>query len=327
MYLNRRTLLTSASLAVATSAVSLVTPALSATASSAQGGADIPLPGALRRRIGTIEVTALLDGYLDVDEAALVGHDPAVAKQLALDSFHNPGPQRIPVSAYLVNTGDKLILVDAGTSDTFGPTLGKLPAALKAIGVVPADIDILAITHLHPDHIDGALAPDGSALFPNAELVVTEADHRFWHDDGSMNQAEGAMQGFFLGARKGVAAYKSRLRLIADDAEVAPGIRAQALPGHTPGHTGFRIDSGAESLLIWGDVAHLATYQFANPDWALVFDTDVEQARNTRKRVLDQATTDRMMIAGMHLPFPGFGHVAREADGYRFILAEWPYAL
>lgn len=323
MTIKRRTLMTCAGLAAVTTMVGAL-PGATAAAPPLVGS---PLPGALRRRIGDIEVTALLDGYLDVQDTLLVGFDAVDARDLAETAFQTPGPQRIPVTAYLVNTGGKLILVDAGSADTFGPTLGKLPEALRAVGVAPADIDMLAITHLHPDHINGALAPDGSALFPNAELVVSETDHRFWHDDGFLNQADEHVRGFFLGARKGVAAYKKRLRLFADGAEIASGIHAMALPGHTPGHTGFRIESGTDSLLIWGDVAHVATYQFARPDWGISFDTDVNQARTTRKIVLDQVTTDRLMVAGMHLPFPGFGHVARKTEGYRFVPAEWPYAL
>lgn len=323
MTINRRTMMTCAGLAAVTTMAGTL---LGTTVAAATPKAGTPLPGVLRRRIGDIEVTALLDGYLDVQEKLLVGFDPAEARKLADAAFQTPGAQRIPVTAYLVNTGGKLILVDAGSADTFGPTLGKLPEALRTVGVAPADIDMLAITHLHPDHINGALKPDGSALFPNAELVVSETDHTFWHDDGFLTQADEHVRGFFLGARKGVAAYQKRLRLFADGAEIARGIRAMALPGHTPGHTGFRIDSGEDSLLIWGDVAHIATYQFARPDWGISFDTDIEQARTTRKKVLDQVATDRLMVAGMHLPFPGFGHVAREGNGYRFVPAEWPYA-
>lgn len=323
MTINRRTMMTCAGLAAVTTMAGTL-PGTTVAAATPKTGS--PLPGALRRRIGDIEVTALLDGYLNVQEALLVGFDPAEARTLAEAMFQTPGAQRIPVTAYLVNTGGKLILVDAGSADTFGPTLGKLPEALRAVGVTPADIDMLAITHLHPDHINGALKPDGSALFPNAELVVSETDHIFWNDDGFLTQADEHVRGFFHGARKGVAAYQKRLRLFTDGAEIGPGIRAMALPGHTPGHTGFRIDSGKDSLLIWGDVAHIATYQFARPDWGISFDTDIEQARTTRKKVLDQVATDRLMVAGMHLPFPGFGYVAREGNGYRFVPAEWPYA-
>ncbi|MEO9903199.1 MBL fold metallo-hydrolase [Nisaea sp.] len=324
MTINRRTLMTCAGLAAVTAAAGAL-PEAKAAAATPQS--IPPFPGALRRKIGDITVTALLDGYLDVQDSLLVGFDAADARNLAESAFQAPGPQRIPVTAYLVNSGGNLILVDAGTADTFGPTLGRLPEALRAAGVEPSDIDMLAITHLHPDHINGALAPDGSALFPNAELMVSETDYRFWHHDSFLSQADEHARGFFLGARKGVAAYRDRLNLFTDNTEIAPGLHAVALPGHTPGHTGFRIESGKDSLLIWGDVAHIATYQFARPDWGISFDTDVDQARATRKKVLDQVATDRLMIAGMHLPFPGFGHVARQGSSYRFVPAEWPYTL
>ena len=284
-----------------------------------------PKAAALRRRVGDIEVTALLDGYIDLDESLFVGLDAARASDLAEAAFHEPGAQRTPVAAYLINTGKQRILIDTGTSNVRGPNLGWVPDSLAAAGYGPEDIDILALTHLHPDHVNGAILSDGSATYPNAELVISETEHRFWQDDGLMAQASERAKGNFIGARNGVAPYRDRLRLISDDAEITPGLRAQLLPGHTPGHTGFRIDSGASSLLIWGDITHLAAYQFPEPGWGLTFDTDVELARKTRARVLDQAATDRIMIAGMHLPFPGFGHVARDGIGYRFAPAEWPY--
>ncbi|WP_207484223.1 MBL fold metallo-hydrolase [Arenibaculum pallidiluteum] len=289
--------------------------------------AGAPIPGAIRRKVGSVEVTALLDGYIDMPPDFLVGADGATVAALASAAHQSPGPRRTPVNAYLVNLGDRLVLVDAGTSTSMGPTLGQLPAALAAAGVGPAQVDTVLITHMHPDHIAGALTPTGQALFPNAELVVTEADYVFWHDDSVMNQAPSEFRSFFLGARNAAAAYAGRLRRIAGEGQAVGSIRSVPLPGHTPGHAGFVVESGGEALLIWADTVHLATYQFARPDWSMSFDVDPQQAAQTRRRIFDRAAADRVMVAGMHMPFPGFGHVVREGSEYRFVPAEWPYAL
>jgi glyoxylase-like metal-dependent hydrolase (beta-lactamase superfamily II) len=208
-----------------------------------------------------------------------------------------------------------------------GPTLGRLPAAMEAAGVAPDLIDTLLITHMHPDHINGVLTPAGEALFPNAELVVTATDYAFWHDDANMNQAPDEAKPFFIGARKAAAAYGDRVRQVDGEGEAVGSIRTVPLPGHTPGHAGFIVESDSEALFIWGDVVHIATYQFARPDWSIAFDVDSKLAAETRKRTFDRVAADRMLIAGMHLPFPGFGHVARDGETYRFVPDEWPYRL
>ncbi|WP_163270081.1 MBL fold metallo-hydrolase [Chelativorans alearense] len=289
--------------------------------------ADTPTTGALRRKVGSAEVTALLDGYIDIEPEMFIGLDAAEAAQLAEAGFQVPDPRRTPVNAYLVNLGDRLVLVDAGTSNSMGPTLGRLPAAIEAAGVTLAQVDTVLITHMHPDHINGVLTSEGEALFPNAELVVTATDYAFWHDDANMNQATDEAKPFFVGARRAAAAYADRLRQIEGEAEAVASIQTVPLPGHTPGHAGFIIESDGEALFIWGDVVHMATYQFARPDWSIAFDVDPDLAAETRKRALDRVAADRMLIAGMHLPFPGFGHVARDGDAYSFVPAEWPYEL
>ncbi|RWQ45465.1 MBL fold metallo-hydrolase [Mesorhizobium sp.] len=283
--------------------------------------------GALRRNVGSVQVTALLDGYIDLGSELVIGLAEADAERLAEASFQKPGPRRAPVNAYLINLGDRLVLVDAGTSDSMGPSLGRLPAAIEAAGVSPDQIDTLLITHMHPDHINGVLTPAGQALFPNAELVVTAADYAFWHDDANMNQAPDGARPFFIGARQAAAAYANRVRQVGGEGEAVGAIRTVPLPGHTPGHAGFIVESDGEALFIWGDVVHMATYQFARPDWSIAFDVDSKLAAETRKRTLDRVAADRMLIAGMHLPFPGIGHVARDGDAYRFVPDEWPYAL
>lgn len=306
----------------ATGAVSF----LPSPAQAAAPKAGTPLAGALRYKVGDFEVTALLDGYLDVTPELVVGYDEAEGQRLRDNALIEGNALRIPVNAYLVNTGDRLILVDAGTSDALGPTMGQLPSALSAAGVSPDQVDALLITHMHPDHLFGAVDKDGNAVFKNAELILPEVDNAFWYDDGAMNGAPEQFKPFFLGARRAAEAYKSNQTLISGDKEILPGVRSMALAGHTPGHTGYTFDSNGETLVIGGDIIHMAVYQFDQPDWGIGFDIDPAQAAATRKKFLDQAASDKLLFAGAHIPFPGVGRVAKSGDTYRFVPAAWPYA-
>ncbi|EFO30434.1 twin-arginine translocation pathway signal [Roseibium sp. TrichSKD4] len=299
-------------------------------ATSAQAAAPLagkPLVGAMRRKVGDFEVTALLDGYLDVEKGLVIGYDDAEAKRLRDAAFIEGEAVRIPVNAFLINTGDKLVLGDAGTSSALGPTLGHLTEPLAAAGVTPDQIDAILITHMHPDHLFGVLDGEGNKVFPNAELLLPEADKAFWYDDAIMGGAPEQMRAFFEGARRAADAYQDRQTLFSGDSEIVSGVRPLALPGHTPGHHGFVIDSNGETLIIAGDILHMAPYQFANPDWGIAFDVDSAQATATRKKFFDQMATDRVMFAGSHAPFPGFGYVGREGNAYRFVAADWPYSL
>lgn len=307
---------------------------LAGTASVLGGSRPTPVhasPAGLRgcglpsRRIGSIEVTPLLDGYIDVSLDQVIGADSKDAASLAEAVFQTPGPRRIPVNAYLLRFGGRLVLIDTGASSGMGATLGRLPAGLAAAGVTPDQVDAVLISHMHPDHINGALTPEGHAVFPKAELIIPDTDHAFWHDDANLNRAQEGMKSFFLGARKVAKAYANRLRRFSGESEIIGPIRSVSLPGHTPGHAGFILESDGKGLFIWADVVHVAAYQLARPEWGLTFDTDPHMAATTRRRALERASADRMLVAGMHMPYPGFGYVAGEGAGYRFVPAEWDY--
>ncbi|WP_420332080.1 MBL fold metallo-hydrolase [Roseibium sp.] len=323
--LSRRSLLGAATGAGAIAAAGVVT-LVGGAANAAAPKAGAPMAGALRYKVGDMEVTALLDGYLDVTPEVVVGYDAAEGKRLRDAALIDGEALRIPVNAYLVNTGDRLVLVDAGTSDALGPTMGRLPSALEAAGVSPDQIDAILITHMHPDHLFGAVDGDGNRVFANAELMLPETDNAFWFDDAAMNGAPEQFKPFFLGARKAADAYKGSQTLFSGDKELLPGVSAMALPGHTPGHTGYVFDSNGETLVIAGDIIHMTVYQFDQPGWGIGFDIDSGKAAETRKSFFDQAASDKLLFAGAHIPFPGMGRVAKDGDAYRFVAAGWPYA-
>ncbi len=317
MTLDRRSLLLGTLAAPALA--SLGGPAL---ARAPAAGAQVP--GLYRLKVGAFEVTAVSDGTVGLDLALFSGIDKAEAER-QLQAAYLPAPIPTSVNAYVVNTGDRLVLVDAGTIAGFAPTLGRLPANLKAAGIEPANIDTVIVTHLHADHIGALATAAGAAGFPNAELVVAEPEAAFWTDEGMLSRAPAEMRSFFAAARAALKPYQdaNRVRRVAMGSEVVPGIRVEAAPGHTPGHALVRVGTGANALLIWGDVVHAAALQFARPEVTIGFDVDPKAAVETRRRAFDAAASERTLIAGMHLPFPGLGHVAREGAGYRFVPSFW----
>ena len=284
-------------------------------------------PGIHHRRVGAVLVSALNDGVITADFAWLAGIPPEQATALHRAAWRAI-PPRITVNAFLVWQADGgLALVDAGAGAALGPELGGLPARLAALGITPGDIDTVLLTHLHPDHAGGLIDADGHAAFPRARLILHEAEAAFWLAPATEAAAIGEQERAFLAlARAALAAYAGRVDLLAS-ASPLPGVTAIPLPGHTPGHTGWRIGADAEALLIWGDVVHMPGVQFARPEAGMGFDIDIATARATRARIMAEAAADGIAVAGMHLDFPAFGHVVTAGAGYAFVPDAWSPAL
>jgi glyoxylase-like metal-dependent hydrolase (beta-lactamase superfamily II) len=284
------------------------------------------IPGVYHRRIGDIVVTALSDGYLDGTVEVMQNITPADATQILTDKMR-PG-RRTSVNCYLVYSAGRLALIETGSGDYLLPTAGKLQQNLKAAGVNPADIESVILTHMHPDHSAGLTDPKtGEKFFPNAELVVHQNEPRHWQDDSAMNRAdERARKLYFQCAREQMAPYHNQMRTFDGAVEVFPGVTSMPLHGHTPGHSGYMIASGGQSLLIWGDIIHVPEVQVPRPEVTMVFDTDPHQAAATRTRTFDMVATDRQLVAGMHIHFPGFAHLVKQGDGYLMLPEPWDQA-
>lgn len=283
------------------------------------------VPGLYHRRIGDVLVTAISDGYLDAPYGIFLNLPEDDARGILTSSFR-PAPPRISINCFLLRTAGRIAIVDTGSGDTMGPTLGKMPARLSDLGLTTADIDTVLLTHMHPDHSNGLTGPDGERLIPNAEIVVDEKDVRHWHDDAAMERViESQKVRYFLAARRQIAPYMDRLRQ--PSADVFPHVTPVPLHGHTPGHTGYLIESGGEALLIWGDICHVPEVQLRRPGTRMIFDSDADAAIATRRRVLDMAASDRLLIAGMHLHFPGLIHVVRRGGAYGMVPEGWAFTL
>ena len=277
-------------------------------------------PGYYRVMLGDFEVTALSDGTvaLPVDKL-LTNTSPAqVGKALSRDFLK--APVETSVNGYLINTGAKLVLVDTGAAGLFGPTLGNLLASLKAAGYQPEQVDEIYITHMHADHVGGLMAGDKLA-FPNAIVRADKHDADFWLSAANLEKAPAAMKGFFQGAQASLNPYVAagKFKPFDGDTELAPGIRAIAAPGHTPGHSTYLVESKGQKLALWGDLMHVAAVQFANPSVTIQFDTDSKSAAVARKRAYAEAAKQGYLVGSAHLSFPGLGHLRTEGKGYAFV--------
>ena len=284
------------------------------------------IPGVYHRRVGDIIVTAISDGFLDGTLDVLRNIDHGEARQILTDAFRPA--RRTAVNAFLIYSAGRLALIETGSGNYLQPTAGKVLANIKAAGVSPTDIEAVLLTHMHPDHSAGLTdIATGKPNYPNAELVMHAREPEHWFDDAKMakgNDREKKL--FFQAGREQVEPYKDRWRLFAGG-EVFPGVSAVPRPGHTPGHTTFMISSGKEQLLIWGDTVHVPEVQTARPEVCMDFDTDKDMAAESRRKVFDMVATDRLLVTGMHLHFPGFAHLVRSGSGYRLIPAAWEQTL
>lgn len=279
------------------------------------------VPGVYRRNVGDIAVATVLDGILPADFNHIVQVDPAICEAEHRAALR-PIPPWLTLNTFLIETAGRLILVDSGYADTV-PLSGRLLPNLAVLGVKPEDIDAVVMTHMHADHDAGMIHKDGSAVFPRAELVLHEDELAFWRDESSIAVLSAGQKTDFALATAVLAAYGDRLRPV-KAGEAAPGVFAVPTPGHTPGHTAWRVSSGNEQLLIWGDVVHLPGVQFAIPEASVIYDADSRAAAATRRRILDMAAADRIPVAGIHLDFPGYGRVAaRPNGGYLFAPELW----
>src|SRR6476620_8370596 len=315
LMLDRRTLLRAGSAAVVGGAAALA-PTVPALARAPHLGKRAR-PSFYRLTLGTIEITVVSDGTLAFPAETLWGDRAEDARGLLTSTFQPSSPVGLQINTILVNTGDKLVLIDAGCGvDKFQKTTGGLIGNLAAAGYAPGDIDIILFTHLHFDHLWGISDHENaSLLFPSAEFVASEAEVAFWSAPEWANRLSPALKPEVTRANLELAS--PRLRLIKAAAEVSPGFTTFDTAGHTPGHISVHISSGSEQMLLTGDVVVNSTVSFLHPEWPFGFDMDVPLATKSRMAFLDRAAADKTLVGSYHLPFPGFGHVVREGSGYR----------
>lgn len=272
-----------------------------------------------RTMVGDFEVTALSDGTVKLPMAQLLRGDP-VRLKAALERGFLGEQVETSVNSYLVNTGSKLVLIDAGAGGLFGPTLGNLASNLRAAGYRPEQVDEIYITHMHPDHVGGLMA-GGQRAFPNATVRVDKRDVDHWLSPANLAAAPDAAKGFFQGAMASVNPYlqAGKLRPFEGSTQLVPGVRAIAAYGHTPGHTIYSVESKGERLVLWGDLMHVAAVQFEDPAVTMQVDSDSTAAAQQRQQAYADAAKGGYMVGATHLSFPGIGRLRAAGTGYTFL--------
>ena len=306
---------------------------LAAAAALAAGPvfAKAPLGGgtavsAHRMKLGDFEVTTLLDGFIDLPPAVLLGDQELVKRHLEAAGLWG-SPIRTAVNSFLVNTGAKLVMIDCGGARMLGPTAGRMPQALQQLGIDPGQVDEVYITHMHGDHLHGAVTPEGAKLFPNAVLRIAKADVDYWANPAVEAAAPDNQKGRFVAAKRAVAAYGDRLQPFELGAELTPGIRSVPAVGHTPGHSCYLVTSGTAKLLLLGDTMHVAPVQFPRPEITVGFDYNQDAARSRRRELFDMAVRENMLIGAVHLPFPGIGRLRTGSNASGFVYEPMPWQL
>lgn len=274
---------------------------------------DTQTYGLHRKVIGDAVISMIVDGTETFSFDILSQNITVQEAETLLVEAQLPPVPIMPVNAYLVQNGQRNILIDSGDANCMG-TGGRLHAILADAQIAPSSIDTILLTHAHPDHVGGLIASDGSPLFPNAELVLHSEEFDFWMNEANFSKAHNLLGVRTLACRV-FHAYGSAIRTTSEGM-VTPGITLRHLPGHTPGHSGYLIESGSTSVLIWGDIVHWPNIQIPRPDVTLAFDIAPARMIETRKLLLEQLAGENLLVGGMHLNLPGFIRIVKERNGF-----------
>lgn len=314
--LTRRHFLTGASTAAAAALVGVPGPAMAAAPMLGP-----VVPKIYRFKLGGFEATMIAnsDAFVDGPWPLIGGNVEQSEVAQVMDANLLPANKYQPgFTPMVINTGKEVVIFDTGNGERGfvpRPNGGWLAQQLEPAGFKPEQIDVVVLSHGHPDHI-GGLVENGKLLFPNARYVTGAVDYDYWSSDrpaGDLAQQAALYRDY-------VVPLAEKTTFLKPGDEVVPGIRAIEAFGHTPGHLGFDIESDGKRLVFWGDCAHHQVASLARPDWHCVFDIDKEQAAKTRARMFDMVATDRVAVSGFHMPFPSLGYVERRTDGgYRWL--------
>lgn len=316
--------------AIVAGAAALAAPAVLSRISPAVAAAPmlgVDAPSHHRFKLGEFEITAIRDGAIQLDGPhPIFGQDQPAADVQAFAEANKLPPTRMEIgfTPFIVNTGDKLVMFDTGNGAGRRPNAGHLKDALVAAGYQPAQVDLVVLSHFHPDHI-GGLMEDGKPLFPNATYAANAVEYDFWSPEDKLT---GGTERVAKLTQSNVVPIAPKMKMFKPGDTVVSGIDAVDAAGHTPGHTAFHMESNGKRLLFIADACNHYVMSMQKPDWHVRFDMDKAAAAATRTKLLGMAAAEKMPIAGYHMPFPAIGYVdAMSGGGFRYEAVSYQLSL
>lgn len=282
------------------------------------------VPGVYRFQVGDVRITALSDGTVPQDLHKLLLGTTTAKTDALLAQGYLANPVEASINVYLLEMGDRRILVDTGSGDLFGPGFGgKLAESLAAAGIRPEQVTDVLITHVHTDHT-GGLVKAGARVFANATVHVGKPDVDFFMDKSNAEKAHYDVK-YFDEAAITLKPYldAGKVKAFAATAEILPGITATLHPGHTPGSAFYTSKSGGQQIVFVGDIIHVSSVQFPEPTITIVYDVDPKGAAKERAEQFPVFARERELIAAPHLPFPGVGHVKAAGQGFTWVPVDY----
>jgi glyoxylase-like metal-dependent hydrolase (beta-lactamase superfamily II) len=292
---------------------------LAQTQTGANTMATVPNGSGFNRlKVGEFTVVVLSDGQSNPGPLLPNwGFNPELQDEFRatlIANFINPDATRNNFHPVLVDTGRNKVLIDTGNGVNANAPTGRLLQHLALAGYKPEDIDTVFLTHLHGDHMNGLTNAQSAAIFPNARVVMGEAEHTFW-----TKPATGAVN---ANVTKNIVSQAAKLTLVKPGAEIVPGLTTVDSAGHTPGHLSVLVASGTQQMMVFGDAAGHYLLSLQYPQAVLGFDNDKQMVVGTRARLFERVSTERMLVTAYHFPFPATGYIRkRAAGGYEFVPA------
>ncbi|WP_338410637.1 MBL fold metallo-hydrolase [uncultured Flavobacterium sp.] len=282
--------------------------------------------GFYTQKIGNKEITVISDGSLYFPDGFFAQEaKESQLKKIASKNGFLTDTTSVQVNALVIKDSNGVTLIDAGTSKGIYDTVGNFLTNFKKAGFNTSEVDRIVLTHLHFDHFGYLFDKEGKAVFPNAEIILSETEYNFWNN-GSPNLSnvtadQGTKDFFISSAKEVIKNMKKQFTVKNDGQEVAPGMRMIAAPGHTPGH--FAVEM--EGFVYLADTFVHPWLHLPHPEWSSKVDVDPISVKASRKRILDKVSHENILVAGAHANFPSFGRIAKNGKGYDWkeIPFEW----
>ncbi|MDQ7024921.1 MAG: MBL fold metallo-hydrolase [Anaerolineae bacterium] len=265
-----------------------------------------------RITVGDAICISLHEGGGTSDLEGIKGRFPDVSESDLIAALDGQTETLGSLNCLYIDLNGTKILADVGFGIARRPDLGNVDLALQSVGVQPADIDIVYLTHFHGDHIAGLLTPEGNPTYPNARYVTSNAEWQEW-----IPRWEASEQEYHKQLLNMMTSLEDKFAFVDDGDEVIAGVTVVLIPGHTLGQTGLLVESNGERFIHVADLLH-QTFQFAHTDWHFAFDSDGTMASKTRADMLERCATENLLAMFYHLPFPGIGHVKKDGAVYQW---------